>query len=223
MVGRRYLAVGFDMDGTLLRTDVNYSKLCKVVYDGMVSAGVPESVLDLKEGSKYNLDRGMRYLSENGLSDGADIPDVMKENMKAVELENAATARPYEGGERMLEHLKKKGYGIGVLTRGSRAYASKALTSAGVAGMVDALVCRDDHPEAEAKPSPLAMDHLAKGLGVRSEDMLYLGDIKGDYLCARDSGAGFIGVLTKYTKEDWASVDKGIRTIDTVTDLIDIL
>jgi phosphoglycolate phosphatase len=219
-----YLAIGFDMDGTLLRTDVNYSKLCEVVYNEMISAGVPKKLLNLKESSKYNLDNGMKYLIDNGLYDNMrDIPERIKEEMKKVELENVVTARPYDGGERMLEYLKDKGYRIGVLTRGSRAYATKALTVAGVMDMLDALVCRDDHPEAEAKPSPLAMDRLAEGLGVLSEDVLYLGDHRMDYYCARDAGAGFIGVLTRNTREYWASVGNDIDVIDTVTDLMDIL
>ena len=221
---RRYLAVGFDMDGTLLRTDVNYSKLCKVVYDEMISAGVPESLLNLKESSKYNLDNGMEFLRKNGCSGAVnDIPERIKEKIKEVELENHLTARVYEGGERMLEHLRKKGYKVGVLTRGSREYATRALTVAGVIGSLDALVCRDDHPESEAKPSPIAMGHLAAKLGVRSEDILYLGDHKMDCFCARDAGAGFVGVLTRNTEEYWRSVSPDIDVIDTVTELMNIL
>ena len=224
MPERRYLAVGLDMDGTLLRTDVDYSKLCKVVYDEMISAGVPGHLLNLKESSKYNLDRGMEYLRKNNRYDMlTDVPEKVKEKIKEVELENHISARVYEGGERMLEYLKKKGYKVGVLTRGSREYATKALTVAGVIRTLDALVCRDDHPESEAKPSPLAMRRLAEGLGVRSEDILYLGDHKMDYFCARDAGSGFMGVLTRNTKEYWMSVSPDIDVIDTVTDLMNIL
>jgi phosphoglycolate phosphatase len=221
---RKFLAIGFDMDGTLLRTDVNYSKLSGAVYAEMRRAGVPEHVLGLKESSKFNLDGGMNYLKDNGRSD--DIPhllDRIHKKMRAVEQENVVSARPFDGGERMLEYLKRNGYRIGVLTRGSREYAVKALTVSGVIGMLDALVCRDDHHESESKPSPVAMRHLADALGVSPADILYLGDHRMDYFCARDSGAGFIGVLTRYTKEDWAAVGRDIRTIGTVAGLTEIL
>jgi phosphoglycolate phosphatase len=140
-----------------------------------------------------------------------------------VELENVLTARPYDGAERMLAHLKENGHKVGVLTRGSREYATKALSVSGVIDMLDVLVCRDDHDESESKPSPAAMRHLADAFGVRSENILYVGDNKIDYFCARDSGAGFIGVLTRYTEYDWASVDPSIRTIGTVADLTGML
>ena len=224
MQRRFYLAVGFDMDGTLLRTDVDYSKLCKAVCDVMRDAGVPERVLSLKESSKVNLDAGVNYLKRNGRS--CDIPDVLErvhDGVSSVELENVVTARPYDGAEGMIEYLKDKGYKIGVLTRGGREYATKALTVAGVIDMLDALVCRDDHDESESKPSPVAMGRLAKAMNVRPNDILYIGDHKLDYFCARDSGAGFIGVLTRYTKEDWAAVSKDIRIIGTVADLTGIL
>jgi phosphoglycolate phosphatase len=222
--GRFYLAVGFDMDGTLLRTDVNYSKLSEVVCGEMMSAGVPGHVLSLKESSKINLDNGMNYLKRNGRSNDLHaVLEKIRKGFNLVENENVVSARPYDGAERMIEYLKDKGYRIGVLTRGGREYATKALTVAGVIGMIDALVCRDDHDETEAKPAPIAMVRLARALGVKAKDILYLGDHRLDYFCARDSGAGFIGVLTRYTREDWASVSNGVDTIGTVAELIGIL
>jgi phosphoglycolate phosphatase len=222
--GRRFLAVGFDMDSTLLRTDVDYSKLSGGIFREMIKAGVPEHVLDINDSSKFNLDSGINYLRRNDRA--ADVPGIVKKIqkvMKTVELENVLTARPYNGAERMLAHLKEKGYKVGVLTRGSREYATKALTVSGVMGMLDAVVCRDDHDESESKPSPAAMQHLANAFGVRPADILYLGDNKIDYFCARDSGAGFIGVLTRYTEYDWMSVDDKINMIGTVADLTEIL
>lgn len=219
----KYLAVSFDMDDTLLRTNPNYSKMCDVICKEMTAAGVPASLLDPKESSKHNLDAGMRYLRDNGHYNSEDIPENIKEKMKEIELEGCLDVRPYEGAERMLEYLKGKGYHIGVLTRGCREYAVRSLTAAGLIGELDALVCRDDHNESEAKPSPAAMEHLADKLGVRSVDILYIGDHKMDYFCARDSGAGFIGVLTRNDKGYWAAVDRSIVTIGTVTGLTELL
>ena len=222
--GRSYAAVGFDMDSTLLRTDVDYPKLSKAVCNEMIAAGVPEHVLDPKESSLFNMDAGANYLRRNGRA--GDVPIIverMRSNIDMIELENVSTARPYDGTEKMIAYLKDRGYGIGVLTRGGRKYATKALTVAGVIGMIDVLVCRDDHDESEAKPSPAAMGYLASGLGLRCDEILYLGDHKMDYFCARDSGAGFIGVLTRYDKKDWEAVDPKINVINTVADLVGIL
>ncbi|MCL2143222.1 MAG: HAD family hydrolase [Methanomassiliicoccaceae archaeon] len=221
---RKYLAVGFDMDSTLLRTDVDYSELTKVVFTEMAKAGVPESIMSVAEGtSRSNLDAGIKYLERNGRA--GDVDRIVKKingGVKAIEMRNVMTATPYEGAEMMLMHLKGKGYKVGVLTRGSREYAVKALTVSGVIDILDALVCKDDFPENESKPSPAAMRHLADALGVTAADILYLGDNKFDYFCARDSGAGFAGVLTRYTKKDWETFGN-VDVINTVTDLMKIL
>jgi phosphoglycolate phosphatase len=221
---RKFLAIGFDMDSTLLNTDVDYRKLSSAIYNEMIGEGVPENVMNVNETSKFNLDDGLNYLKRSGRSD--DIPGIMERIQsiaKSVELENVDTARPYEGAERMLAYLKGKGYKVGVLTRGSREYAVKALTVSGVIDMLDALVCRDDHDESESKPSPLAMYHFARAFGVRPNDILYVGDNKIDYYCARNSGAGFVGVLTRYTSGEWMSLDSNMNVIGTVADLTEIL
>ena len=221
---RRFLAVGFDMDSTLLDTDVDYFRLRRVVSGEMRRAGVPEHLLDDSEPSKFNLDRGMRYLIDNGRA--GEIDGILKrvdKEIRSIEMENSDRAKIYEGADKMLRYLRSRGYKVGVLTRANREYATKALTISGVIGLLDAVVCKDDFHESESKPSPAAMRNLADALDVVPAEILYLGDSKIDHHCARDSGAGFIGVLTKYTKDDWMTVDKNVNTIPTVTELMEIL
>jgi phosphoglycolate phosphatase-like HAD superfamily hydrolase len=63
-----------------------------------------------------------------------------------------------------------------------------------------------------AKPSPMAMRHLAEEMGVEPEEILYLGDNLGDWHTARDSGASFIGVLSGgCTLKDWE--DAGVTDV----------
>ena len=218
---RRYLAIGFDMDGTLLRTDIDYPRLRQAVHDILADTGVPESEL---EGSGSVTFMGLDYLYRNKrFTDIQKAQERIRTATAYVEVENASTARLYDGGREMLEYLKNKGYKIGVLTRGSRRYAVAALTAASALQYIDVLSCRDDHDELEAKPSPKAMEYFAEDLGVMPKDILYLGDHAGDHQCARDSGAGFIGVLTRYSEDEWMGIDEKIRTIGTVADLIKIL
>ena len=217
-----YKAVCFDMDGTLLNTKVDMKKMADLVFDEMVRMGVPENEINREGGFKFNLDSGTDYLSRNGRGD--DIYEINRRVSKAardVEMENVLMARPFPGSVRLLNHLKKEGYKVGVLTRGCREYAETALKLTGVLELLDGLVCRDDFPECDAKPSPASMSNLAYALGLVASDILYLGDHKFDYLCARDAGAGFIGVLSGgYDKDDWKALDRNIVTVNTVADLL---
>jgi len=224
MSSRRYLAIGFDMDQTLLNTQIDYDGLSRVSFDEMRRIGVPENIIDESKSSRFNRDRGMEYLRKNGRHADADIvTERIFGKFEEIEMERVATAEPFEGAADLLIYLKNEGYKIGVLTKGSRPYATAALTVAGVIDMLDALVCREGRDESETKPSPIAMQYLANSLNVEPKDILFIGDNEVDYLCARDSGADFIGVLTRYTEDDWKALGDDIRMIDSVADLISML
>ena len=214
----RYRAVCFDMDGTLLNTKVDYGKMADVVFDEMVKIGVPEDVIDRNSGYKFNLESGINYLISHGR-----IDDVHKAGRNAwkgardIEMERVNEAVPFEGSLNLLKRIHALGLRTGLLTRGCREYAEAATKICGVYDELDSIVARDDYSEQEAKPSPKAMEHIAERLNVSPEEILYFGDHLFDYQCARDSGAGFIAVLTgTYTREDWGKED--VVIYDSVTD-----
>lgn len=222
----KYKAVGFDMDGTFMRTEVDYSKLANVMFDEMVRMGVPESVINRDDGFKFKLDSGMNWLIANGR--GADIHairDRVAERSTAIEMENANVAVPFDGAVEVLELLKKKNYKVGILTRGGHSYAEYILKANNLLERFDAVIARDDFPEDEAKPSPKAMVNLGKAMGgIKAEEILFLGDHKFDWLTARDSGAGFYGVLSGgYDMKDWKDTDADIMTIPSVRTLLDLI
>jgi phosphoglycolate phosphatase-like HAD superfamily hydrolase len=223
-IDTRYRAVGFDMDGTLLDTRVDYRRMTEIVLDEMKRMGVPESAIDRSGGYKFNIDSGVEWLRSNGR--GADVFEVNRRVAGAardVEMEHADKAFPFPGAVELLTALRSRGIRVGVLTRGCREYAEVALSVSGVMDLLDHVVARDDHPEEEAKPSPIAMEHLAHGLGVFPEDILFVGDHSFDRICAKESGAGFVGVLSgTYGEADWEDVGE-TRVIDTVADLIEFL
>ncbi|MDR0508380.1 MAG: HAD hydrolase-like protein, partial [Candidatus Methanoplasma sp.] len=139
-------------------------------------------------------------------------------------MEYTDISRPFDGAVETVTALRKKGYKTGILTRGGREYAECILKKSNVLGLFDAVVARDDFPDNEAKPSPKAIVNLGNLLGVRPEEILFLGDHKIDWLSARDSGAGFYGVLSGgYRLEDWNAADPNIRVINGVASLLEMI
>ena len=218
----RYKAVCFDMDGTLLNTKVDYEKMSNVIFDEMVRIGVPEEAIDRSEGYKFNLDSGIDYLVSHGREDdvyaiGVRVAKIARD----VEMERVDEARPFPKADLLLKALHGNGLKTGLLTRGCREYAEAALDVCGISGLLDGVVARDDYPESEAKPSPKAMEHMAEQLSVRPDEILFFGDHTFDYQCARDSGSGFVAVLTgTFTYDDWKGID-GIEIYDSIGDYYD--
>jgi len=222
----RIKAVGFDMDGTFMHTRVDYVKMDNIVTDELLSLGVPETDIDRRDGSKMAMERGIAWLIAHGRADAAaGIRERVGVRATAVELEHADEAEPFPGSIDTLRLLKKRGYPVGVLTRGSRQYAETVLGNAGVLKEFDAVVARDDYPEEDSKPSPMALRHLGKRLGVPAENILYLGDHKVDWMTADAAGAEFIGVTSgSYSQQDWETkIGPQVRTIGCVGDLRDLL
>lgn len=221
---RRYDAIGLDMDGTLLNTKVNYTGLSNLIFSELAKMGVPDELMGRSEGAKFSIDGATGYLIRAGRAEEVwEMERRIKDAALVIEMENVHLARPFPGAVKVLEDLKDEGYSIGVLTRGSRHYAEAALKTAGVCDLLDALVCRDDYHESEAKPSPLAMDYLAKGLGTESSRILYVGDHRFDHDCAKASGAGFVAVLSgTFNREDWAELGNGFPIIETVASLPEV-
>ena len=221
----RFKAVAFDMDGTFMDTVVDYVKLLNVVFDEMIATGIPESAIIRSGGALSELKSGLEWLSKNGRERDVDVIfGRISDRTTKIEMENADISKPFDGAVEVLELLKNKGYKTGILTRGGRSYAEYVLKKSDVWHMFDAVIARDDFPESEAKPSPKAMVNLGNAMGLRAEEILFLGDHQTDWLTARDSGAGFYGVLSGgLSSADWEKIDKSISVLNSVKDLINII
>ena len=221
----RFKAVAFDMDGTFMDTTVDYVKLLNVVFDELIASGVPESAIIRSGGALSELKSGLEWLRKNGGQDDADVVfGRISDRTTNVEMEHADSSKPFDGAVEVLDLLRRKGYKTGIITRGGRSYAEYVLKINDVWHMFDAIVARDDFPESEAKPSPMAMVNLGNAIGLKANEILFLGDHKTDWLTARDSGAGFYGVLSgRLSVADWKKADENIAILNTVKDLLEII
>ena len=220
-----FKAVGFDLDGTFLKTHVDYEKLNNVDKVIMEKHGVPFSLVGFEAQTKRPRYPLRNWLEANGRGDeypaiNREIDDVCTQ----VETEYVHEAQPFPGSLECIDIIRSKGLKIGILTRGSREYALKALGNCGVADRFDAIVGRDYSHYDNAKPSPVAMRDFARELGVRPEEILYVGDNRTDYYSARDAGATFVRVLSgACRKEDWLDEDPDMVTIQYAGDVVNLI
>ena len=222
---RTYKAIGFDMDGTLLDTAIDYEKLGNAERYVLGGLGVPDSEISSSPDDTEVIRSGVAYLNEHGNPITFDeVCGLVNQRASDVEMESVETAKCFPGVEKMLDDLGSKGYPMGLLTRGQRLYAESAMERCGILDRIDVIEAFDDHPTGEQKPNPIAMEYLAKRLGVRCSDILYVGDSVWDYYCARDSGAGFIGIaLGENGHRKWERVKDDVTLVDDVTKIVSYL
>ncbi|MGI5964534.1 MAG: HAD family hydrolase [Candidatus Methanomethylophilaceae archaeon] len=215
-------AVGFDMDGTFMNTHVDYPKLSRVIPEVMEEEGIPMNDLRETDSEKMGIPFGWVY--DAGRWDEIDIIlGKIGDRRTEIEKEYYKDSSPFPLAVETMLALKHKGYKVGILTRGGREYAEAVLGLWNVYDSFDAVVCRDDFPFEDEKPSPMAMKHLADGMGVKPEEILYVGDNLTDWYTAKNSGAEFVGVLSgSCSYGDWK--ENGVENIiDGVGNLMDYI
>ena len=215
-------AVCFDMDGTLLDTKVDYSGIGDMVMDYIEKTDCPRELIDHTIPYKQVIDRWIAWMTKEGRTEGIAIHTKrINDSLADIEMARVDEAVPFPGVPEMLTALREKGYKTGVLTRGSRKYAEAALRISKVDRLIDGLVTRDDFPEAEAKPAPISMVHMAEAIGVRPEQITYVGDHKFDWLSSVGVSAKFVAVKSgTYSEADWRALSPDIVIVDTAADIM---
>jgi putative hydrolase of the HAD superfamily len=93
---------------------------------------------------------------------------------------NAAVEIPpatVEGAHELLEHLKARGLGVGLISNTGRTpgYALREiLRGAGLSSLIDVMVFSNEH--GACKPQPSIFEELRRGLGARYDEMVFVGD-----------------------------------------------
>ncbi len=217
-------AVGFDLDGTYLNTHVDYDRINRADRDACIRHGIPFDELSFTTIKRLRTPI-REWLEAHGRGDEFEaLSREIDSELTATELQYIHEAKAFPGSIECVRELKSRGYKVGLLTRGSHQYGVKALTMMGVIDCFDAIVGRDYADYDDAKPSPKAMQYFSNELGVKTTEILYLGDNRTDYYSARDAGAAFVGVLSgSMDREGWLKEDPDMTTVQYAGDVLSLL
>jgi len=218
-------AVGFDLDGTFMKTHVDYARLSVADKVVLESRGIPFDEVyagDYIKRPRYPI---REWLEAHGRGDEfQSVSDEIDRAFAEIEVEFVSEAVPFPGSLECLDRLKSKGLKTGILTRGCLDYARRVLGPTGALESLDAVMGRDHSSYDNAKPSPIAIQEFAEMLEVRPEELLYIGDNVTDYMSAHGAGALFAGVLTGSGSVDlWSRTDPSIIVLDRAGDCVDLL
>jgi phosphoglycolate phosphatase len=193
---RRFRAVIFDLDDTLVISTVDYGKFKRLVIEKIVQEGEPRADYSPEELVVGIIARYEAALRSRGVSEREIRGKVAELDriMDSVELERVSETVAVNGAHEVLSMLKSMGVRVGILTRGCEQYARSALERSRLDGLVDEIEGRNS--KTRPKPDPESYLKLARALGVGPEETVFVGDHPMDAQCAVNAGAAFVGVMT---------------------------
>lgn len=195
---KKYKAILYDIDGTLLNTlDMNMIPLLRIIEEETGQRWTYEDVL------KFVPYPGMKVMEELGIT---DKETVYKRWVKYVnEYEGGAVL--YDGISQVLNTLGSH-FLQAVVSAKTREQYEIDVVSKGLNQYIKAAVLTDDTKKHKPDPEPLLL--CLDRLGLSADEALYIGDSFSDYSAAKNAGIDF-----GYAK--WGSVSsEGIESPDYV-------
>ena len=181
-------AVIFDLDGTLTNT---LQDIAEAMNTALRHLGLPERETDEY---RYLVGNGAAVLARRAAGDRPELAEELHRlYQRQYETHSRVHTRPYPGIPELLKTLSEAGIAICVLSNKPHpdtvsvvSYYFPEISFTRVLGQTDRF---------PVKPDPAGALWIAEELGLRPEEIAYLGDTKVDMECARRAGMHPVGVL----------------------------
>lgn len=197
-------AVVFDFDGTLFQFVLDYKGMRNAVKDAVIAGGVPGSLLEEGDRIRDFVNKMFNYAKVNDWSEAktSGIMNEINSIMDQYEWESAQNNAPVDGAMEVLRSLKRMRLKTGLLTNNNRRSIVYLLEKYGLSKMFDVIVTRDDLGNFNnLKPSPVGLNQILTGIGVKANETIYVGDSVIDVRTALGVGAIPIFVTTGFSTQ----------------------
>ena len=209
----------FDLDGTLIHSNIDFPKMKRHMIDILEVNGVPQGLLTTMDLNVEIFEKAERAWDEKGKpeSERIGVRAQLEKAMNQGEIEAIATVEQVEEATETVRTLKERGYKLAILTRSHHAYAVEALKKIGAYKYFDLIIGRNETPK--PKPYAEAMEHTAELMGVRLDEVVLVGDHRLDMMSAANAGCFFVGVYTgRRGDESWGG-QKPEVLFDSISDV----
>ena len=195
-------AIIFDLDGVLMKFNLEGRRIKEDVIKYLVKNGLQEGLLS-PTSSFTSIRDGIRtYFSMAG-KDPSWIEGLIKEAERIpieYEIKAAAVTELLPNARETLMALKSMGLKLAVFTYNNSKATRIALRRHRLESFFDVIVARD--MVTRPKPNPIHLDTVLNRLGVEREEAIVVGDTEMDIKPCKELGVRVVAVTT------------GIRTVD---------
>ncbi|MDJ0992065.1 MAG: phosphoglycolate phosphatase [Dinoroseobacter sp.] len=206
-MSRRYEAVVFDLDGTLVDSapDMADALNATMAEVGLAPFSLAEATSFVGSGALILLKRA---LAARGVTE-FDPAQMRDRFVEIYEDKLDGKTAPFPGVVEMLQRLQFAGVPMGLCTNKPEGPARAVCAALGLSPFFKVIVGGDTLPVLKPDPSPLL--HACTGLGAAPEATLYVGDSDVDYATAKAAGTPFAFVECGYQSRPIANFDPDFR------------
>jgi len=188
---RRFAAVIFDLDGTLIDTldDIALTMNLVLARRGLPTRTHGQYKLLVGDG----LEEAVRRALDRSPYSDQDVAAMVAEYRREYDVRWREHSRPYPGIPELLRELRAHGLKTAVLSNKSHPYAVVMIRALLRDFSFD--IVRGAMSDVPLKPDPVAALHIARELGVPPEAVIFLGDTNVDMKTAVAAGMYPAGAL----------------------------
>lgn len=212
-------AVIFDLDGTIVKFNLDYKTVRAETIQQLTKEGFPASIFSLNESIFAMLQKTKIYMENNGKNE-QEIQKIKEKIFKLAERYEIQAARDTEllpGVSETLKALKKMNLKLGLFTINCNQATNYLLKQLRLKRFFDAVATRDDAEM--VKPDPQHLAAVLQILGVKPEEALVVGDGVTDMKSAADLKAVGVGIPTEMSTPQALMRAGATSLITSLTDL----
>lgn len=181
----------FDLDGTLVETNIDFPLMKSRMIELAIECGIQaHEVQDLD--ILAIVDTSAHLLATSGKEDDSvDLRARAMAVLEEIELLHAGATTEIPFARELVNQLKGRGIGVGIVTRNCRSASNISLEMTDI--VPDVLVCRED--ATKYKPHPEQLHVALHALSASAERSIMVGDHTIDVLSGKAAGVKTIGFL----------------------------
>jgi len=214
------VAAIFDIDGTLVSFKFDAEGVRTALIGELRARGVDTTGLSLSNPTQTILDTAKARMAPEG-GGYADYRRKAFDILDNFELRDVASTKPFPGIREVLVGLKAKGVRLAVLTNSGRKAATRSLTIAGLLGIFEFVLTRNDTET--MKPRPEGLLRAISMLSLPKDDVYYVGDTPYDVMAAKGAGVKSVSVATGSYLPDRLSAEGPDFVISSISELSSVL
>jgi phosphoglycolate phosphatase len=183
-------AVLFDLDGTLVETGIDFSKLRTASLQLIAEYGIDTAPLHELD-ALGAVERAVSALCEAGKDEeGLELRKRAFARLQAMEMAYCASPRPVPGMYDLLHALRSQGARIAIITRNDREVSLRTLNTLQIP--YDLLVSRDD--VRQVKPHPEHVQVVLQQWDIAPTQCVVVGDYWMDVEAGKAAGCRTVGI-----------------------------